>query len=196
MATQTIKTVFQIRRDTTANWELFKDIVPVAGEPCYDVDKKTLRIGDGITPYCQLSVIGGVGNADDLQAAIEQLQTQVGDTNITEIQENYTNLTTQVNTFTTEITEMQQTLDTKANAETVTQLQTVIEQKADVGTVTELQTVIEKKADAGIVAELQTVIEQKLDAEAVEILETELRNYIDEIIKNVEAGDMDGGVIE
>ncbi|MBQ8570256.1 MAG: hypothetical protein IJ444_01960 [Kiritimatiellae bacterium] len=180
MATQTIKTVFQIRRDTTANWSLFEDITPVAGEPCYDLDLHTLRVGDGITKYKDLPVIGGVESAEDLQAAIEQLQTQVGDTNIAEIQENYTNLTTQVNTFNTEITEMQQTLETKADAETVTELQTVVEQKADVETVTELQ----------------TIVETKLDAEAVEILETELKTYIDEVIQNVEAGDLDGGVIE
>lgn len=180
MATQTIKTVFQIRRDTTANWELYKDIVPAAGEPCYDLDRHTLRIGDGVKAYNDLPVIGGIESADDLQAAIEQLQMQVGDADIVEIQENYTNLTTQVNTFETEITEMQQTLETKADAEKMTELQTVIAQKADVNTVTELQ----------------TVIEQKLDAEAVEVLETELRNYIDEIVKNVEAGDLDGGVIE
>lgn len=180
MAKQTIKTVFQIRRDTTANWSLYKDIVPAAGEPCYDLTLHTLRVGDGVTTYEKLPVIGGVESAEDLQAAIEQLQAQIGDTNITEIHENYTNLTSQVNTFTTEINEMQQTLETKADAEIVTELQTVVEQKADVE----------------VIAELQTIIEQKLDAGAVNVLEEELKTYIDEIIKNVEAGDLDGGVIE
>ena len=46
------------------------------------------------------------------------------------------------------------------------------------------------------VTELQTVVENKVDTAAVEALETELRTYIDEVINNVEAGDMDGGVIE
>ena len=180
MVTQTIKTVFQIRRDTTANWSLFKDIVPVAGEPCYDLDLNTLRIGDGVTTYENLPVIGGVEGSGDLQEAIEKLQTQVGDTNIVEIQENYTSLTTQVDTFVTEVTEMQQ----------------ILESKADANDVVELQIVMAQKADADFVTELKTVVEQKLDAEAVEILETELKTYIDEVIRNVESGDMDGGVIE
>ena len=149
MAKQTIKTVFQFRRDTTANWDLYKDIVPAAGEPCYDLDLKTFRIGDGETAYENLPVIGGVENIDDLQLALEQLQTQVGDTNIVEIQENYTNLTTQVETFNTEIIEMQQTLDTKADTETVSELQTVVEKKLDAEAVevleTELKTYIDEQ---------------------------------------------------
>ena len=144
MAAQIIKTVFQFRRDTTANWELYEDIVPEAGEPCYDIDLKTLRIGDGVTSYKDLRVIGG---EEDLHAAIEQLQTQVGDTNIVEIQENYTNLTTQVDAVNTEVTAMQQTLETKADAETVSQLQTVVEQKLDVEAVEELETELKTYID-------------------------------------------------
>lgn len=164
MVTQTIKTVIQFRRDTTANWELYKATVPASGEPCYDINLKTLRIGDGVTAYENLPTIGGADSPEELQAAIEQLQTQIGNANVVEIHENYTNLTTQVNAVNTEVASMQQTLETKADAETVT--------------------------------ELQTVVEQKLDAEAVETLETELKTYIDEALKNVETGDMDGGVIE
>ena len=51
MAKKIIKTVFQFRRSHTAEWELNKDIIPAAGEPCYDLDLKTLRIGDGVTTY-------------------------------------------------------------------------------------------------------------------------------------------------
>jgi hypothetical protein len=140
MAKQTIKTVFQFRRDTTANWEQYADIVPAAGEPCYDLDLKIFRVGDGKTAYKDLPVISSVENFDDLMLAIEQLQTQVGDTNIVEIHENYTNLTTQVEAVNTEVTEMQQALDTKADAETVSELQTVVEQKLDADAVKELET--------------------------------------------------------
>ena len=61
MATQTIKMVIQFRRDTTANWLLNKDVRPAAGEPCFDLDAKTLKIGDGTTTYENLPVIGGSG---------------------------------------------------------------------------------------------------------------------------------------
>lgn len=65
MATKIIKTIFQFRRDTAANWELNKTVVPVAGEPCYDITNKTLRIGDGTTTYENLPVIGEVTIAGD-----------------------------------------------------------------------------------------------------------------------------------
>ena len=59
MATTTvIKTRFQFRRATTAEWEVNKDTVPYAGEPCYDLDLKTLKIGDGVTTYENLIAIG------------------------------------------------------------------------------------------------------------------------------------------
>lgn len=65
MATKTIRTIFQFRRDTAANWETNKTVVPYAGEPCYDLDNKTLRIGDGTTTYENLPVIGEVAIAGD-----------------------------------------------------------------------------------------------------------------------------------
>ena len=63
MATTTniVKMVIQFRRDTTANWELYKDIVPAAGEPCYDLELGTLKIGDGVKTYGELTAIGGNG---------------------------------------------------------------------------------------------------------------------------------------
>ena len=63
--TKLIKLTIQFRRDTTANWELHKDIVPAAGEPCFDLDKSTLKIGDGVTTYEKLKEIGGVDIAAD-----------------------------------------------------------------------------------------------------------------------------------
>lgn len=56
---QTIKMVIQLRRDTAANWELYKDIIPAAGEPCFIVDKNILKIGDGITSFEKLEPING-----------------------------------------------------------------------------------------------------------------------------------------
>lgn len=60
MASTVIKTVFQFRRDTTENWLLNKDVIPAAGEPCFDVDLHTLKIGDGKATYENLTAIGGV----------------------------------------------------------------------------------------------------------------------------------------
>lgn len=57
MATHTIMTIIQLRRDTSANWAINKDVVPFAGEPCYDIDAGTLKIGDGTTTYENLPAI-------------------------------------------------------------------------------------------------------------------------------------------
>lgn len=62
MAEQVLKMRIQFRRDTTANWELYKTVVPAAGEPCFDLDLGTLKIGDGVKTYEQLDVIGGSGS--------------------------------------------------------------------------------------------------------------------------------------
>lgn len=57
MANQTLRTVIQFKRDTSANWITHKDVVPAAGEPCYDVNAGTLKIGDGVTTYENLPAI-------------------------------------------------------------------------------------------------------------------------------------------
>lgn len=57
MATHTLMTTIQLRRDTSANWTTNKDVVPSAGEPCYDMDAGTLKIGDGTTTYENLPAI-------------------------------------------------------------------------------------------------------------------------------------------
>lgn len=62
MATQTIKMVIQLRRATTAEWEQYKHVVPAAGEPCFDVELNTLKIGDGVKSYGELEAIGGSGS--------------------------------------------------------------------------------------------------------------------------------------
>lgn len=73
-----VKVVFQFRRATTEEWELHGDIVPYEGEPCYDLDLGTLKIGDGKTPYKDLKVIGGTSTSDNgLSIVVENLQTDV-----------------------------------------------------------------------------------------------------------------------
>ena len=74
MATQIIKTVFQFRRATTAEWIAHKDVIPAAGEPCFDIDLNTLKIGNGVDTYENLDIISGVGfriGADDRSIVLE-----------------------------------------------------------------------------------------------------------------------------
>lgn len=59
MPNTTMNTKIQVRRDTTANWLAHKTVVPAAGEPCYDLDLGTLKIGDGVTTYENLKEISG-----------------------------------------------------------------------------------------------------------------------------------------
>lgn len=61
MATVTTvqKMIIQLRRDTAANWELYKNIVPASGEPCFVTDKNILKIGDGVTTFEKLEPING-----------------------------------------------------------------------------------------------------------------------------------------
>lgn len=58
MADNTIKTIIQVRRGTTDEWETHKDYVPKAGEPCMDITKGAIRWGDGVTTYENLKVSG------------------------------------------------------------------------------------------------------------------------------------------
>lgn len=59
MATQTLRMRIQLRRATTAEWEANKSVVPAAGEPCFDIELNTLKIGDGTKTYEELKSIGG-----------------------------------------------------------------------------------------------------------------------------------------
>lgn len=68
MAQQIIKMVIQLRRAHTSEWDQYKDIVPAAGEPCFDLDLNTLKIGDGVKKYWELEPIGG---KDDIAVAAD-----------------------------------------------------------------------------------------------------------------------------
>lgn len=58
--TNTWRLQIQFRRDTADNWELYKTVVPAAGEPCFVIDKNILKIGDGVKTFEQLEPINGV----------------------------------------------------------------------------------------------------------------------------------------
>jgi hypothetical protein len=60
MATNLIKMTIQFRRDTAANWDLYKNQVPAVGEPCFVIDENILKIGDGVTTFENLKPINGV----------------------------------------------------------------------------------------------------------------------------------------
>lgn len=70
MATQTVKMVFQFRRAHTNEWLQHKDVVPAAGEPCFDLDLNILKIGDGIKTYEQLEPINGANLSADGKSII------------------------------------------------------------------------------------------------------------------------------
>ena len=68
----TIRTRIQFRRDAAANWLLYKDVTPAAGEPCFEIDTGVFKIGDGITTYENLKDIGGAClSADGKSIVIE-----------------------------------------------------------------------------------------------------------------------------
>lgn len=58
MAIKNLKTIYQIRRDTEANWLAVKDTcIPYEGEPCLTLDgehKGQMKIGDGISTWGKL----------------------------------------------------------------------------------------------------------------------------------------------
>lgn len=70
MATEIIKMRIQLRRDTAANWERYKDVVPAVGEPCFVTDKNILKIGDGVTTFENLQAIGGAEISADGKSII------------------------------------------------------------------------------------------------------------------------------
>lgn len=65
-----VRTIIQLRRATTAEWLQYKDVVPAAGEPCFDLELHTLKIGDGTTTYENLPIIGGVDVSVDGKSLI------------------------------------------------------------------------------------------------------------------------------
>lgn len=59
MASKTIKTTFLIKRASTETWESLNPVLKY-GEPGYEKDNGKLKIGDGITPWNNLSYLTDV----------------------------------------------------------------------------------------------------------------------------------------
>lgn len=66
------KIKIQFRRDTAANWELNKHVIPLAGEPCFETDTGVFKIGDGVTAYGDLVALG-TGLSEDSEVIKEYL---------------------------------------------------------------------------------------------------------------------------
>lgn len=199
-----IKTVFQFRRSTTEEWELNKNLIPAAGEPCYDLNLKTLRIGDGATAYEHLPVIGNAELAADgesillangaltisgFDAAEAGSYLRKGEDGKLEwidiptagdLQSEIENLKADVSTVQeqvgdTDVVVVQESVEQVT--QNVTNLTTQIEQ-----TNTEIVTINE-------------TLENKADTEAVNAMSEELKTYVDEQIKTAEPANIDDGEI-
>lgn len=72
MATEVITTTFQLKRGLASAWERVNPIL-APGEPGWTLDTHVLKIGDGITPWNELSSISG-GQVDeaDIQKAVNK----------------------------------------------------------------------------------------------------------------------------
>lgn len=105
MAVKVINVVIQLRRNTTEGWEANKTYTPVVGEPCYDIDRHTLRVGDGVSTYDNLPEIGSeaTGTAADLVSMWDAINkkadaaTTLGGYGITDAM-TATDITTAINT--------------------------------------------------------------------------------------------------
>ena len=62
-------TTIKFRRDTSANWTSVHPI-PAQGEPCYETDTGTLKIGTDSANYVPIPYVsGGGGSSGDLPVA-------------------------------------------------------------------------------------------------------------------------------
>ena len=71
MVTSLIKSIIQLRRALSSEWEQHKDVVPAVGEPCFVADKNILKIGDGSTKFSDLEPIGVKFTADGKSIVLE-----------------------------------------------------------------------------------------------------------------------------
>lgn len=81
MAEQTVQGIVLFRRDTSADWETNRTGVPKDGEPCWNSETHELRVGDGVTAYENLPVIG----AGAASTATHYEGTREGDETDTEV---------------------------------------------------------------------------------------------------------------
>lgn len=72
MATEVIRTTFQLKRGLASAWEKANPIL-APGEPGWALDTHVLKIGDGVTAWNDLSTISGVAVSEaDIQKAVNQ----------------------------------------------------------------------------------------------------------------------------
>ena len=65
MAQHSITVTMLVRNDTAANW-ISVNPTPNKGELCAEIDTRLLKIGDGVTPYTELSYLNKINNADNI----------------------------------------------------------------------------------------------------------------------------------
>ena len=72
MATQVLKTLFQLKRGLHEAWERNNPVL-ASGEPGWTLDTHILKIGDGVTAWKDLQSISGIEiNENDIQNAVNQ----------------------------------------------------------------------------------------------------------------------------
>ena len=59
MATQILKTIFQLKRGLSTNWKAANPVLRT-GEPGFETDTGKLKIGDGTTAWNDLTYIGEI----------------------------------------------------------------------------------------------------------------------------------------
>lgn len=65
-----IKTTFKLRRGLLQTW-MEKNPILAEGEPGWAIDAEILKIGDGVTPWTNLSAVSGV-DPSRIEAAVEK----------------------------------------------------------------------------------------------------------------------------
>lgn len=70
MATQILKTIFQLKRGLSEAWDRNNPIL-MPGEPGWTLDTHVLKIGDGKTPWRELAAINDFEvTSEDIQVAV------------------------------------------------------------------------------------------------------------------------------
>lgn len=72
MATEVVRTTFQLKRGLAGAWERANPIL-APGEPGWTLDTHVLKIGDGVTPWNDLNSVSGTAIAEaDIQKAVNK----------------------------------------------------------------------------------------------------------------------------
>jgi hypothetical protein len=182
MATQVIKTLFQLRRGTEAEWALHKDVIPAVGEPCFVIDKNILKIGDGVTTFENLEPIGGVKlevSGDGKSVVLEDGVFKLAGFDAAAVgaqpRKSENGDIEWVVPSTTDIDEL------KSNVSTIQSNMTVLEQ-----TVTSIKEIVAPSGDDSIplLSRIET-LEEKMDGEAEGSVDAKIDAKINEFAKEI-----------